>query len=518
MSFAKNVARASLPFCLTAFFLASAGCFLGIALGDNTWEMGSPKTTHLSDFLYLEDWSPLYSHWFKLLTLVFSNPLVRYFASWGILVSALALIPALMRIPRARIYNVILVILPFLNANPFLGLFGSVFVLAGFCVILRREHTPAFAAVAACVTSFLVAFARPEFNYGVYLSAAATLMILLVARKHHADTVPVTARISSRSGSRSALACVSLVALLSSVMLLVMAHSRFSRSGLAFSQHFIARAVEHGLIPYQTWNSLYAVQVFGLHSTWVNLGGLSVFDFLRANPSLFARHVLENLVDFKTLAILSCLLPALLWPWLGRKRHDPAMQRHRVASIYLALMSVPPLLGIIVIYPREHYGIIIAPSLLLFILQMLPLPRPIPIPAPLVFVAACFLIAIVQYRFQPAHDPFRQTERRDLRRLQCVRAADMLFPNSTEPVFDAAALGDAYFDNQRTISTPATITSWTAFQSFTAQSHPLWITADDALLAQYAITQAQLDSFLQGTMRYRPQPCRTTADLRVYIH
>jgi hypothetical protein len=357
-----------------------------------------------------------------------------------------------------------------------------------------------------------VAFARPEFSYGVFLGAAATIVLVLLPRKRPVETGSNAPRVSSGT----ALAYASLVGLLCFVMVAVMAHSRFSRSGLAFSQHFAARAEEHGLIPRQPWNSLYAVNAFGIHSDVVNLGGVSVVDFLRANPYLFARHVLQNLVDRKTLVMLACLLPALLWPWLRGNRSDRATQRHRVASIYLALASVPPLLGILVIYPREHYLVLIAPSLLLFILQMLPLPHDVRVPTPLILVAACALIFLVQRRGQPAYDPFRQTERRDLRRLQCVRAADLLFPDSTRPAFDAAALGNTYFDSPRTIVTPSTLTSWTAFQSFAAQSHPLWITADDALLAQYAITQAQLDSFLQGTMGYRPHPCRTTANLRVY--
>jgi hypothetical protein len=74
-----------------------------------------------------------------------------------------------------------------------------------------------------------------------------------------------------------------------------------------------------------------------------------------------------------------------------------------------------------------------------------------------------------------------------------------------------------YIAHPRTFVTPSTVTDWNGFQSFATQTKPLWITADKRLLERYAITQPQLDSFLQHDLGYHIYPCQRAAVLSLYM-
>ncbi len=90
---------------LTAAFLLCAARSIGIDRHDETLYLASAPYTTLTSFYTHQSWAPLYSVWYGALAWVVPDPLTRYFASWALLVSFLALLTALLKLPGAWIYT-----------------------------------------------------------------------------------------------------------------------------------------------------------------------------------------------------------------------------------------------------------------------------------------------------------------------------------------------------------------------------------------------------------------------------
>ena len=88
-------------------------------------------------------------------------------------------------------------------------------------------------------------------------------------------------------------------------------------------------------------------------------------DYIRANPRLFLHHVLTNLFDFRTVFFLLLLTAIVVYPWL--RQGEETMQP---ASAFLFWISLPPLAGMILVYPRDHYAMVLLPSMILLAIQL----------------------------------------------------------------------------------------------------------------------------------------------------
>jgi hypothetical protein len=251
----------AVPLCLTVFFLWISSQVMGLSLFDDSGYLQTGSDIHLSSFLYQQYWSPLYCFWFKALTLICPNPISRYFLSWGILVVLLGMVPAWMKTPSAWLYSFIIIVFPFLTIGPFVSLFAAAIVLCSMCLVLQRERSLVDVTAASCLVCFVVSFARPEFDYGVYISALVTLVVLVASQVRAAAAPSGMPRRWIR-----AMAIGLTVAAMTATMLYVMRHAQSARSGMAFAQHYNVRASEHGLIPNgrDNWKGPYAEQTFGV--------------------------------------------------------------------------------------------------------------------------------------------------------------------------------------------------------------------------------------------------------------
>jgi hypothetical protein len=402
------------------------------------------------------------------------------------------------------------------------GLFASVMVLTGLCWLLRRRLSFAETAFAACVLSFCVTFCRPEYNYGVLICAAATIVAVIAERlsARHAET-------SGPLASSKAPAWLLLLAAigLAAITLALIAKAPSQRSGMAFAQHFNIRSAFRGEIPLgpDTWRSNYAELRFGV-DTGHNAGEstASIGEFFRANPRLFLRQVFDNLTDSHTIFLLAFLLGVVLLPWL---RKDTASLRP--ASLFVLLVSVPPLAGIIVIFPHNHYAAILLPSLTLFALQVLNVerwPRPsIPwVLAPGVALLAYLYIGRAHMQKTPM-----SFERLNLLRIECERQWDQPGSHANASVFSVNEIFPAFLDGPRPLVFPWTLSTWDQFQSWAVENQPAWISVDTPVSSQYGyvplatrygVTPEQLAAFLQRGLGYTAHACRADAQLTVYTH
>ncbi len=243
-------------------------------------------------------WGPLYQIWYYGLAQIVDDPIMRYFANFRILMTAMPLL--------------IYVVLRQLKVPPLLGAFSAVYVLNSYLPYVwpYPAHLATMVLLATLSIALLVrptpwklavlilglqlaANCRPEmFLAFLLLSAVGGLNLIWLA---------------IRTGRRvfDAVPAASLTSAVSLSLLIWIGNPLASDNGpdrqfIAFGQHYAVNRVEstrEDLPPYTNWEKIVARE-FG------DAG--SVTECLRANPSAFAWHLKTNALKvFKTWGQLS---------------------------------------------------------------------------------------------------------------------------------------------------------------------------------------------------------------------
>ncbi len=482
---------------------------IGVNSYDETTYLRMAPLSSFRDLILNQQWGPLYELWYRLLTFLCPDPLLRYFFSWSLLAGLVVLLPACARIRGGWLYGLLMISLPVLIMPAYVAIFASAIFLCGLCWLLSRQRlalSSGFAA--ACVCAFVAAFARPEFRFSVLLAAAATLLAAVFEWRG--------------SAMKRAVGAKALVALLcGAAMLYVMASSvGADRSALAFLQHFNLRAIERGEIPVEGpvggWDSPYANHAFGLDKTHgASSNGLRLGDYFRANPRLFLGHLLTNLIDGRTVVLLLAILALLLWPWL--RAQGRAL---RPATGFVGCLCAAPLAGIILVYPHDPYAMTILPILLLLGLQELPLERwPRPTVPAVLAVGAILLICLQVTRRREAR-PDIELQRRGLARVRCARAVDALVTDPNPVVFETAETHflSTYVRHPRLSVLLYEQPNWPRFKAWAAATHPAWIQTDAWMAQTFNISAAEMDGFLRNDLGYAPHPCPASPGMVIYTH
>ena len=497
---------------LTAFYLYMTSLVLGISFRDDTDYLRSGLMVNPFSFLYAQEWTPLYAIWFKFLAIFCPNPVWRYFLSWGLLASLLALLPVWMKMRAAWVYSFVILCFPFLTVSPYVSLFAAAILLVGLGLVLNGKCSVSRALATACGVCFVAGYCRPEFDYGVLLAAIGTLATLTAEWWRGRSSGLEGAR---GGGRGTAIATGAIVVCLAAAMLWVLGHGEHNRSGIAFAQHYSVRASERGLVPKgdAAWNSDYTERTFGIDTTHdATHGTASIGDFARARPGLFLRHILSNLSDRRTVVFLPLVLAVGLLPWL---RKD--LRSLRGASAFFLCISVPVLADIVVIYPRDHYAILLVPALILLAVQLaaiLPEKPPFPWVLALGFAMIWYFTLHRQHPTMPGST--LTLEQQNLRRVECAREVDRAAVSAQQTIFDAAQIPAIYLVHPRTSSVPADFRGWPEFKAWAALSRPAWISVDEELAMEYHVTPMQIDQFLQEDMRYEEHLCPAEAQLTIY--
>lgn len=312
---------------LTLYYVLATVFFMDIGLHDETtFYLGKKDEVTLYSFLTEAEYGPLYAAWYKLISLVVPDNIALYFVSWALLV---VLSVQLMRIATRSVSSIIPILLmlglPIFKVWPYVGVFAGALLLLGF-VIAQKQKDLNGAVVITATFSLLVGLARPEYLYGPTL-------ILLACSAH--------ALITRRADAKTMLICV-----LMAVMGLVISRaSDTGRGAVAFEQHFNLRASERGEIGAEVpWTSKHSRKVF-FNDTSNELGH-KISDYVKANPTELLKHVARNVIDFRTI-LLSLACAAVVF-FLHRAGQP-------LGALYVAFISLPPLMGCTLIYPRNHY-------------------------------------------------------------------------------------------------------------------------------------------------------------------
>lgn len=316
---------------LTIYYLLASIFFQDIALHDeSTFYLSQKDRLSFSSFLTGAEYGPLYALWYKAIGLLVRDNMALYFASWALMV-ALAL--ELMRRATSTVGSVIPLLitlgLPIFKVSPYIGLFASVVILGGF-IATTSQKSEGKGLIAIALSGLLAGLARPEFLYAPLFLLVGCLVCWPFFKKPRIHVI---------------LAC----ALIAALSLFVSRSSDTGRGAVAFEQHFNLRASERGEIGNQVpWTARHARQFFFQNEDRDIKYKLS--DYVKANPTAVATHVVRNVTDVRTLLLLlACAGITFFLLRAGR----------RLEAMYVAVMSLPPLISCALIYPRNHYVVTI---------------------------------------------------------------------------------------------------------------------------------------------------------------
>lgn len=316
---------------LTIYYLFASIFFQDVALHDeSTFYLSQKERLSFSSFLTGAEYGPLYALWYKGIALLVQDNLALYFASWALLV---VFSVELMRRATKPVGSVIPILitlgLPIFKVSPYVGLFASVVILGGFLATTLQKNTDR-GIIAIALSGLLAGLARPEFLYAPAFLLLGSLACTPLLKKPRLHVILVCALITALSLSISR-------------------SSDTGRGAVAFEQHFNLRASERGEIGNQTpWTAKHARLFFFQNEDRDTRYKLS--DYLKANPTAVASHIVSNVTDARTLMLL--LASAGIAFFLYRSGRS-------LAALYVAVMSLPPIISCAVIYPRNHYVVTI---------------------------------------------------------------------------------------------------------------------------------------------------------------
>lgn len=498
---------------LTALYLGLAFCWQDIAYFDETFYMQSGTIVRLRSLVTHLQFAPLYAMWYRLMQVVCPWPVPRYFLSWATLVALTLLLPVWMRLRSAWVYAWLLVCVPFLGASsfvisPYVNLFAACLLLAGACVVRACDLTLRQGAFVAFLACFTVCFARPEFAFFVPVLA---LVYLVLARTGSSPQPEKRARLQ-----------VYVVLTLTLLMLFILRHGGGSRSGIAFAQHFNVRAAQNHLIPpgQDPWTSDYAIRAFHIDpGTTAATTTATIFGFMKANPRLFAGHVLANLLTtttWVTCFTLLLVLSAPFWPTNFTREHARQL---RPTALYVGLVCLPPLTSILLIFPDGHYFLTLLPAALIYTTELLGADRVSAHWQPWLLAAAGPIIllttvgwASLKARQVPLPHPVRDT-------VACLRNLEQLPVASNGPVFDSVGIAPVLLSSTRPHTQMWDVTGWSNFQAWVQYNRPAWVEVSPAVTSFYAVSATDLDTYLRA-QGYTPHACPALpifTPLQVYV-
>lgn len=317
--------------------------------------------------------APLYALWYFLLSLIQPNRISLYYLSYKLSIILLPLFAyAVMRSKRASVVVsllaawVLLVSRENTLAWPRVSHYALFLILVTLWLI-KRERTLLWNGLIASAGALLVAYIRPEYflAYGLFILLCAFLL----------------ARSPQKAGKKKVPGLV-LVGLFSLAVLSILGIPETQeRSFLAFGQHFAVNWVSwkrSAIDPFTNWGEI----ITG------NFGPVqSIAGALVGNPLLFLKHVATNLLHFvinapqiflpenitlrtfTSILLIVLVLSALIVYFVNVSykdtvaRHLEAVRnklREQNAFVILAgIFLLPPLLSIALIYPRDHYLLLV---------------------------------------------------------------------------------------------------------------------------------------------------------------
>lgn len=312
-------------------------------------------------------WGPLYCAWYRILNIGEHDLVNLFYLNFKLMaiIPAVLLFVALSRYSRS-------IIIPLLIAFCFLisGFNLPVYPkISFFCIslILAALYLSSYLkdnfykAMLFLSTALLLSFARPEF-YLSFILIFVTAIILFLAKKIELKrqyAIPVIAFIL--------IAIILHIGLGNPMLMKIDGHNR---SIIAFGEHFAynySKWTHSDLYTWLAWEEIYKDN-FG------NADGLIAA--MQANANMFWKHILTNakgfftavlsmmaalVIPFKTGTTAAVVIGALLCLLVIISILTQIKKILQLEILFLLIMSIPTLMSCFLVYPRNHYLVLLIP-------------------------------------------------------------------------------------------------------------------------------------------------------------
>ncbi|MBX7226787.1 MAG: hypothetical protein K1X55_12215 [Chitinophagales bacterium] len=325
------------------------------------------------------NYGPLYCLWFKFLQKIFVQPITVYYVSFmAITVATPALLFGFLRrfnmgLLPAFIFAFLFQtseLNMFLNSWPKISHFAIIGVMT-FIIATRNIKSPIYFYLLSTGFILVMSYVRPEYFLSFVFMVLWCVGYICFKNKLHL--------------SKHQWFAVLAVCCLSALLLFALGSSMSGgRTGIAISQHYMWNYVEWHHLPKTAWLNWYEV-------SQKHFGQADSFSqFMQANPKEFFHMISYNFVQFfvkntqrlndvffpKTLFRMAlpigCLIIGLLIilniVFFGVAAVKKYFSQNIHILLVLLLFSLPALMSSVLIYPREHYLVLLLP-LLYFIIS-----------------------------------------------------------------------------------------------------------------------------------------------------
>jgi hypothetical protein len=366
------------------------------------------------------DDGPLYSTWYYILSLFESDRTDLYFLNYKLLIIILpVVIYGILRSKKVPIPISTLVswffLISRLNARswPKVSHLASILILLALIPIDEKQKLktlgyPALGALAA-------AFIRPEFFLSYLILLAAYLMSFIWRRSDLREWI--------KAG----------VILFSSAVLFLIFGFPVSggRTYHAFGQHFAVNWVKwtgDPRSPWTNWASIIQTQFSDTDNIW---------GIIRSEPNLFIKHLFENTATLITqtysllfpdgftrdkFSVLLLLTAFVAASFLHRQTIKENLKKHRYLLLAAGIFLLPSLISTIVIYPRNHYILLLVTQLICLLTILLTSGKIWckKLNFRQIILVGLILIGITPYYFTPGRSDLPQRELTTIRFIQSL--------------------------------------------------------------------------------------------------
>ncbi len=318
----------------------------------------------------------VYYAWYKLLSLVVSDTVTLYYVNYSILFTLLpmlmyALLRKIGRAPFAAAFFPIAFAISNIHiiAWPFITRFAVCLILVA-CLLILSVKSEKLKYLIAFGGLILLLYTRPEYVLSLVIVTIAAVVYL------------VYQFIKSRQKVFVFLALFTL--LLSVFIVFIKNPAREERSVVAFGQHYALNLQQEGKIsinPNTNWQTIMK-DTFGTAT--------SVAQAFMNNPRAMSEHILTNIkrlprriieislpyqtkntfrVKIAFLIIVGFLAVASIWSFIMNMH---AQMKDRVYYILTVVILIPLIISICLIFPRDHYVLVLFAVVLVLVAKNLP--------------------------------------------------------------------------------------------------------------------------------------------------
>lgn len=314
--------------------------------------------------------SPIYSLYYRLISVFVADPLAGYYVNHISLLVGLIFTLCLFAFIQTRALFIalffcsLIIVLKMHNVWPRVNYLTAILIILSFVLIVQKDSLLEKLYIAT-LSSYLLVFIRPEFYLSFYL---CLLMVVILAIKQEISGFIAEKQFSIMQVIKRNRVFFLICLLLTFFVMPLPSDS--ARAFVAFGQHYSLNIHKQEALTTDPWITWQAV-------VFRDFGNIdSIKSALQANPMAIYRHIQSNILKiFIPLTVLMMIYCILLVAFIKKRLPEDSIKIKHNTLILLVFM-IPVLMANFIIYPRLHYLFLLFCLILIGYLIVIPKLKP----------------------------------------------------------------------------------------------------------------------------------------------